>query len=108
MARRDRARYEHQRLLSVYAAEADKLKTLTDVVLSHHSKDNNTWSLQVVGDEVNVLPKTEVKEKDILPKPVRRYGMEGHTNTMFNSMGINYQEIRQMYPGKQYNCYQNI
>jgi len=108
MARRDRVRYEHQRLLAVYAAEADKLKTLTDLVLSHHSKDNNTWSLQVVGDEVNVLPKTEVKEEDALPKPVRNYGMEEHPHPMFSSMGISYQENSQMFPGKQYNCYQPL
>ena len=27
-----------------------------------------SYILQVVGDEVNVLPKTDVKEEDILPK----------------------------------------
>jgi len=73
MARRDRARYEHQRLLSVYAGEAEKLQRLTEIVLSHHSKDSNTWSLQVVGEEVMVLPKTEIKEEDIVPQPVGRY-----------------------------------
>ena len=35
------------RLLSVYAGEADKLKRLTEIVLGHHNKDSNTWSLQV-------------------------------------------------------------
>ena len=35
------------RLLSVYAGEADKLQRLTEIVLSHHNKDSNTWSLQV-------------------------------------------------------------
>jgi len=76
MARRDRARYEHQRLLSVYAGEADKLQRLTEIVLSHHNKDSNTWSLQVVGEEVMVLPKTEIKEEDVVPQPARRYNTE--------------------------------
>ena len=39
---------DNTRLLSVYAGEADKLQRLTEIVLSHHSKDSNTWSLQVV------------------------------------------------------------
>merc|ERR1719427_1245007 len=48
LARRDRVRYEHQRLLSDYSAEADKLKSLTDFVLRQSSKDNNSFTLQVV------------------------------------------------------------
>jgi len=112
MARRDRVRYEHQRLLSDYSAEADKLKSLTDFVLRQSSKDNNSFTLQVVGDDVKILPKTEVKEEDILPQPVSRYRMEdSHSPSYpptYNNTNINYQENNQMYPRKQFHCYQNM
>ena len=39
-------------------------------------------------------------------QPVRSYGMEEHPR--FSSMGIKYQENSQIYPRKQYNCYQNM
>jgi len=65
MARRDRVRYEHQRLASVHAAEAEKLASLTDLVLKHHGRDSQSnFTLQVVGETVTVLPKTEVKEEE--------------------------------------------
>jgi len=73
LQRRDKVRWEHQRLLSVYAGEAEKLRSLTEVVLAHHSKDTTTWSVQVVGEEVMVLPKTEIKEEDVVPQPAGRY-----------------------------------
>jgi len=105
MARRDRARYEHQRLLSMYSAEADKLKTLTDIVLSHHSKDSSAWSLQVEGEEVKVMPKTEVKEEDMLNQPVGSYPMSPASwNTYPSNMGTNYQEHNnQTYQRKHFN-----
>jgi len=85
LQRRDKVRWEHQRLLSVYAGEAEKLRSLTEVVLAHHSKDTTTWSVQVVGEEVMVLPKTEIKEEDIVPQPAGRYCPEAHPWPAYSS-----------------------
>ena len=54
----------------MYGAEAEKLKTLTDLVLSHHSKDNSTWSLQVlmVMTAVNPLNITVATKKQFNKK----------------------------------------
>ena len=71
----------HLRLMSVYSAEAERLKTQKSLVLRLHGKDNNFWKVQVVAsdwfvtsseysqvveDEVKVLPKTEEKEDNTL------------------------------------------
>jgi len=64
VARRDKLRYEHERLISLHAVENARLNRLTEAVLSHHSKDSSSWSIQVVGDEVTLQPKTEIKEED--------------------------------------------
>merc|ERR1719427_2270794 len=94
LARRDRTRYEHQRLLSVYSAEADKLKNLTDLVLRHHSKDNSNFTVQVSGDEVNILPKTEVKEEDAIPQTVDRYCVDSPSYLPgYSNSNINYQHM---------------
>ena len=61
--RRNKARVEHSRLLSEYSQEAERLKYLTEAVLTHFNKDQINFTLQVSGEEVNILPRTEVKEE---------------------------------------------
>jgi len=61
--RRDKMKHEHDRLYSVYSMEAERLKKLSETVLNYFNKDNLNFTLQVVGDEVNILPKKEVKEE---------------------------------------------
>jgi len=57
-------------LLSTYTSEVTKLTQLTNTVLAHHKKDPQQYLVQVVGDDVKILPKSAVAEKDRLPKPV--------------------------------------
>ena len=61
--RRNKARYEHSRLLSEYTQEAERLKYLTEAVLTHFNKDQVNFTIQVSGEEVNIMPRTEVKEE---------------------------------------------
>lgn len=61
--RRNKARVAHSRLLSDYSQEAERLKYLTQAVLTHFNKDQINFTLQVSGEEVNILPRTEVKEE---------------------------------------------
>merc|ERR1719250_456075 len=58
----------HERLLTTYSAEACKLTRLTDLVLSHHEKSPHHHVVQVEGEEVKILPKSEVAESDRIPK----------------------------------------
>ena len=51
--RRDRVRCEHNRLLALYASQADRLKKLTEIVLGHHNKDDSNFSLQASGETLN-------------------------------------------------------
>jgi len=60
----------HEKLLTTYSAEACKLTRLTDLVLSHHEKSPHHHVVQVEGEEVKILPKSEVAESDRIPKPV--------------------------------------
>jgi len=60
----------HEKLLSSYSSEASKLTRLTDLVLTHHNKNPHHHIVQVVGEEVKILPKSAVAEKDRIPKPV--------------------------------------
>jgi len=111
MARRDRVRYEHQRLASVHAAEAEKLASLTDLVLKHHGRDSQSnFTLQVVGETVTVLPKTEVKEEESSSEEIERYSNDGMTSYQPNYNNINptFQGNSQMYPRKLFNYYQNM
>ena len=50
-------------MLSQYSQETERLKYLTEAVLTHFNKDQVNFSLQVSGEEVNILPRTEVKEE---------------------------------------------
>ena len=61
--RRDKARYQHTRLLTEYTQEAERLRYLSEAVLRHFNKDQINFTLQVRGEEVNILPRTEVKEE---------------------------------------------
>lgn len=111
VARHDRVKYDHQRLVSVHAAEAEKLAKLTDLVLRHHDKDKSNATLQVNGDDVTVLPKTEVKEEDFTLKNDKRCPTEDSPTYLrtYNNMNMTgYQENIQMYPRNQYNYYQNM
>lgn len=49
--------------MSEYSQEADRLKYLSEAVLKHFNKDEVNFSLQVSGEEVKILPKTEVAEE---------------------------------------------
>ena len=70
------------RLISIYSCEASKLNQLTDTVLAHHNKNpqhfavmvtpdkdgyQNINFVQVEGEEVKILPKSE---EDRFPKVV--------------------------------------
>ena len=61
--RRNKARYEHSRLLSEYSQQAERLRYLTEAVLTHFNKDQVNFTIQVSGEEVNILPRTDVKEE---------------------------------------------
>ena len=50
-------------MLSEYGQGAERLKYLSEAVLKHFNKDEVNFSLQVSGEEVNILPRTEVKEE---------------------------------------------
>ena len=50
-------------MLSQYSQETERLKYLTEAVLTHFNKDQVNFSLQVSGEEVNIMPRTEVKEE---------------------------------------------
>jgi len=63
----------HEKLLTTYSSEACKLTRLTDLVLSHHNKSPHSHVVQVDGDEVRILPKSSVAEKDRIPKPVSSF-----------------------------------
>jgi len=60
----------HEKLLSTYSKEACNLNRLTDLVLAHHHKSPHSHVVQVEGDDVKILPKSAVAEKDRIPKPV--------------------------------------
>jgi len=63
----------HEKLLTTYSAEACKLTRLTDLVLAHHEKSPHSHVVQVEGEEVKILPKSEVAESDRIPKPVSSF-----------------------------------
>ena len=50
-------------MLSDYSQAAERLKYLSEAVLKHFNKDEVNFTLQVSGEEVNILPRTEVKEE---------------------------------------------
>jgi len=60
---------DHEKLISIYSCEASKLNQLTDSVLAHHNKNPNQFAVKVEGEEVKILLKSAVSEKDRLPKP---------------------------------------
>ena len=43
------------RLMSVYSAEAERLKTQKSLVLRLHGKDDNFWKVQVVGSSIRLV-----------------------------------------------------
>jgi len=63
----------HEKLLTTYSAEACKLTRLTDLVLAHHEKSPHSHVVQVEGEEVKILPKSEVALSDRIPKPVSSF-----------------------------------
>jgi len=68
--RQYRLRVQHEKLVSTYSSEANKLTQLTNLVLAHNNKDPNQFLVKVDGEEVKILPKSAVPEKDRIPKPV--------------------------------------
>lgn len=63
MERRDKLKHEHSRLYSVLNSETLKLRHITECVLKHFNKDEANFSIQVSGENVNILPRTEIKEE---------------------------------------------
>jgi len=61
---------QHEKLISTYSSEANKLTQLTNLVLAHHNKDPQQFLVKVENEEVKILPKSAVPEKDRIPKPV--------------------------------------
>lgn len=94
MERRDKMKHEHNRLYNVYNLEAEKLRHITECVLKHFNKDVANYSLQVSGENVNILPRTEIKEEvdnsletfhQFLPINVNTfYNNLNHLNNNFN------------------------
>ena len=88
------------RLLSQYSAEAERLRYLTESVLKFYNKDDLNFTIQVTGEEVNILPKTAVKEEC----------QTGHFSYSLNSLsqnencitGVQYDPL---YERKHYNNY---
>jgi len=68
--RQHRLQTDHEKLISAYSSEATKLTRLTDTVLHHHNKSPQHFLVQVAGEDVKILPKSAVCEKDRIPKPV--------------------------------------
>jgi len=68
--RQYRLHVQHEKLVSTYSSEANKLTQLTNLVLAHNNKDPNQFLVKVDGEEVKILPKSAVPEKDRIPKPV--------------------------------------
>merc|ERR1719320_2101937 len=65
-----RLHVEHEKLISTYSNEVSKLNQLTNMVLVHHNKDPQQFLVKVENEEVKILPKSAVPEKDRFPKPV--------------------------------------
>ena len=58
----------HYSLLANYAGEAATLSRLNRIVLQHQNRDPDCYCVQVVGEEVKVLPKSAVPEEERFPK----------------------------------------
>eukprot|EP00092_Neocalanus_flemingeri_P023386 GFUD01025355.1.p1 GENE.GFUD01025355.1~~GFUD01025355.1.p1 ORF type:complete len:397 (+),score=117.00 GFUD01025355.1:167-1357(+) len=70
---------DHQKLISVYSAEANNLTMLTDTVLAHHNKSPEHYLVQVEGVDVKILPKSAVREKDRVPQPIENMRLNFHS-----------------------------
>eukprot|EP00091_Calanus_sinicus_P023071 TRINITY_DN7613_c0_g1_i3.p1 TRINITY_DN7613_c0_g1~~TRINITY_DN7613_c0_g1_i3.p1 ORF type:complete len:162 (-),score=43.26 TRINITY_DN7613_c0_g1_i3:99-584(-) len=84
----------HQKLLSSYSTEASRLQRLTDTVLAHHNKNPQQYMVQVDGEDVKILPKSAVAEKDRIPRPLssmrssylpEQYSSGENTRDMYNT-----------------------
>lgn len=74
--RQYRLKVEHESLLANYAGEAATLSRLNRIVLQHQNRDPDYYCVQVVGEEVKVLPKSAVPEEERFPKPVERLRLQ--------------------------------
>ena len=80
------------RLLSEYTSEAERLRYLTESILKFYNKDDLNFTIQVTGEEVNILPVTGVKEE-------YQCGQYSYND---NDRGVQYNPV---YERKHYNNY---
>ena len=55
-------------MLANYVGEAATLSQLNRIVLQHQNRDPDYYCVQVVGEEVKVMPKLAVPEEEQFPK----------------------------------------